>query len=164
MHKALNINEILDFAIKIEQNGYAFYTRVAKKFNNLKIMKLIHYLAEEELRHEHLFKALKKKKGIFKPHESYEGEYSIYSEEFLRSHFLSTRESVNKSIKMIQDDIDVVDFAIDFEKDSVVFFTTLKTFITDDKDNVIERIIQEEVNHLKKLFVLRNEIKKEKNI
>ncbi len=162
MQKILNINEILDFAIKIEQNGYAFYTRVAKKFNNLKIMKLIHYLAEEELRHEHLFKALKKKKGVFTPHESYEGEYSIYSEEFLRSHFLSTRESVNKSIQMIKNDIDVIDFAIDFEKDSVVFFTTLKTFISDDKDNVIERIIQEEVNHLKKLFVLRNEIKKEK--
>ena len=163
MQKVLNINEILDFAIKIEQNGYAFYTRVAKKFNNLKIINLIHYLAEEELRHEHLFKALKKKKGIFTPHESYEGEYSIYSEEFLRSHFLSTRESINKSIQMIKDDIDIIDFAIDFEKDSVVFFTTLKTFISDDKDNVIEKIIQEEVNHLKKLFVLRNELKKGKD-
>ncbi len=164
MGKMLNINEILDFAIKIEQNGYAFYTRVAKKFNNLKIMKLIHYLAEEELRHESLFKALKKKKGIFTPHESYEGEYSIYTEEFLRSHFLSTRESINKSIMIIKDEVDVIDFAIDFEKDSIVFFTTLKTFITEDKEDVIERIIKEEVNHLKKLFVLRNEIKREKKL
>ena len=157
MADLLNVKEIVDFAVYIEQNGYEFYTDTAKKFDNEKMMELFHYLAEEELKHEKTFKQLKEEVGSFTPHESYEGEYGTYMRDFLKSHTLGNNKVVKEKIAAVKTIDDAIKVALDFEKDSVVFFASLKKFVGPNNVETVEKIVQEEVSHITMLYRLSKE-------
>ena len=159
MADLLNVKEIVDFAVYIEANGYEFYTDTAKKFDNLKMVELFHFLAEEELKHEHTFKQLKENLGSFTPHESYEGEYNIYMRDFLKSHTLGDNKVVKEKIAAVETIEDAIKLALEFEKDSVVFFASLKKFIGTKNVETVEKIVQEEVGHITMLYRLSKEYK-----
>jgi rubrerythrin len=151
-------SEIVEFAVYIEQNGYEFYTETAKKFDNEKIVRLFNYLAEEELKHERVFKELKKEAGLFNPHQSYEGEFEAYMKDFLKSHALGDNKAVKEKVGKVSTMEDALNVALDFEKDSVVFFTTLKNHVQQEKRATIDKIIDEEVAHMTMIFNLKREM------
>lgn len=153
-----NASEIVEFAVYIEQNGYEFYTQTAEKFENEKIVELFHYLAGEELKHEQVFKNLKGEAGLFNPHESYAGEFEAYMKDFLKSHALGDNKAVKEKVNRVSNIEDALNLAIDFEKDSVVFFATLKKNVQQEKQAMIEKIIEEEIDHMTRLFNLKREI------
>lgn len=159
MADLLNVKEVVDFAVYIEKNGYEFYTDTAKKFDNLKMVELFHYLAEEELKHEKTFKQLKEDLGSFTPHESYEGEYNIYMRDFLKSHTLGDNKVMKEKIAAVETIDDAIKLALEFEKDSVVFFASLKKFIGTKNVDTVEKIVQEEVGHITMLYRLSKEIR-----
>ena len=158
MAALFNISEVIEFAVQIEQNGYEFYTQSAKKFSNEKVISLFHFLAEEELKHERVFKNLLTTVGSFSPPESYEGEYEIYRKEFLKAHSLGGRQEVQDKLELIKGENDALDFALEFEKDSIVFFTTLKKYVTEESHKKLDIIINEEVSHMTKLLAVKREI------
>lgn len=151
MSNLLNASEILGFAVHIEQNGYEFYIETAKKFNNEKLMTLFHYLADEERIHESTFKNLQKKIGEFTPHESYAGEYDGYMKDYLKSFAPKTNVTLKDMMAKISTIDDAIEMALTLEKDSVIFYTTLKRYVSDEHKPAIDRIIEEEVNHVMKL-------------
>jgi len=159
MSQLLNVSEIVNFAVYIEQNGYEFYTDTAKKFDNLKLVKLFHYLAEEELKHESTFKKLGKAVGSFSPPETYEGEYDVYMKDFLKSHTLGDSRAVKEKVQAVSSIDDAIQVALGFEKDSVVFFASLKKFIGKEHLDTVDQIIQEEVSHITMLYRLSKEHK-----
>jgi rubrerythrin len=149
------VKEVLDFAEYIEQTGYEFYSEAAKKFSDHKIVELFKYLALEEMKHEKLFKNLAKSAATFDAEESYEGEFKAYMKEFCASHSLANRDTLRNSLDNLKTFEDVLDKAISFEKDSVVFFSELKYMSAFDKEQVIEKVIKEELDHLRKLLKFR---------
>jgi rubrerythrin len=149
------VKEVLDFAVYIEQNGYEFYSEASKKFSDHKIVELFEYLAMEEIRHENLFKNLAKSAETFDAEESYEGEFNAYMNEFCASHSLANRDTLRASLDNLKTFEDVLDKAISFEKDSVVFFLELKYMAVFDREQVIEKVIKEELDHLRKLLKFR---------
>ena len=54
----LDVKEILEFAVFIEERGYEFYVDAMKKFSEARITELFQYLADEEFKHEKVFKKL----------------------------------------------------------------------------------------------------------
>ncbi len=158
MSNLLNASEILGFAVHIEQNGYEFYIETAKKFNDEKLMKLFHYLADEERIHEKTFKTLQEKVGSFTPHESYAGEYEGYMKDYLKGFAPKTNETLQDRMAKINTIDDAIDMALIFEKDSVVFFSTLKRYVSDEHKPAIDRIIEEEVNHVLKLHGFKSAV------
>jgi rubrerythrin len=151
MGKLLNMSEVLEFAVAIEQQGYKFYVETIKKMKEAKILALFQYLADEEFKHEHIFKELKKKVGDFTPPESYEGEYETYMNDFIKSNFLKKIDNMQATIDSVKTIDDAVHVALDLERDSIVFYTALKKYIGEDNQNVIETIIQEELSHIMKI-------------
>ena len=149
------VKEVLDFAVYIEQNGYEFYSEASKKFSDHKIAELFKYLALEEMKHEKLFKNLVKSADTVDAEESYEGEFNAYMKEFCASHSLANRDTIRTSLDKLKTFEDVLDKALSFEKDSVVFFSELKCMAVFDKEQVIEKIIKEELDHLRKLLKFR---------
>ncbi|MCP5104063.1 MAG: ferritin family protein [bacterium] len=152
MSNLLNASEIIGFAVHIEQNGYEFYTETAKKFNNEKLMALFNYLAGEELNHERIFKELQKKVGTYTPQESYPGEYENYMKDYLKDFAPKTNVTLKDRLTKINTIDDAIEVALTFEKESVVFFSTLKRFVSEPDIGPIDKIIQEEVNHVLKLY------------
>jgi rubrerythrin len=149
------VKEVLDFAVYIEQNGYEFYSEASKKFSDRKIVALFEYLALEETKHEKLFKDLAKSSNTFDAEESYEGEFNAYMKEFCASHSLANRDTIRTSLENLKTFEDVLDKALSFEKDSVVFFSELKYMGIFDRGQVIDKVIQEELDHLRKLLKFR---------
>lgn len=157
MSTLLNASEILGFAIYIEQNGYEFYVETAKKFNDAKLMELFHLLAEEEQGHERIFKKMKEDVGKFTPPESYPGEYEQYMKDYLKTFAPKTSENMKELIAKVESVGDALELALGFEKDSVVFYSTLKSFVSPRNKQMLDKIIEEEVTHILKISNFQNQ-------
>lgn len=147
----LDVSEILQFAIYVEQNGYEFYTEIAKKFDDLKLLNLLHLLAEEEQNHERSFKIMKEKGGEFIPIESYSGEYEAYMKQYLNSFAPKSSQAMKERLANVNSLNSALDMGIGLEKDSIIFYSTLKGLVPQDSQKILDQIIQEEVKHLLKL-------------
>jgi rubrerythrin len=151
MGNLLNVSEVVQFAIYIEQNGYKFYVGTIKKFKEKELVDLFQFLADEEFKHEQIFKNLLKRTGNYTPHESYPGEYDEYMKDFLKNHALANDETLKNKMAAISTPEDAVKMALDFEKDSIVLFTMLKKYIEPENKPMVETIIQEELSHIVKI-------------
>jgi rubrerythrin len=148
MDVKLNVNEILDFAVLVEEKGYAFYTATAKKFPNEKLMQLFHLLAEQEMKHERIFKQIKEKTASLETAQHPDISIKDYLKGFIFGDSPAAREKA-AAVTTIRE---AIDLALDFEKDSVVFYNTLKNFIGKEQEPLVEEIIQEEISHVLKLW------------
>jgi len=155
MGNLLNVGEVLEFAVYIEKNGYKFYVQSMKKFPDERLMKLFQFMADEEFKHEALFKKMLKEVGTSTPHESYPGEYEAYMKDFLKSHALANDEKLNEKLAAMKTIDDAIETALDFEKDSIILFTMLRKYIEDDKKHAVDAIIQEEITHIFKINEFR---------
>ncbi len=161
MNKEIRGEDILDFAIEIEMNGYAFYTETAKKFENLKTIKLFHLLAEQELKHEMFFKQLKDKQLEFTSSETLEASYEIFKKEFLHTYTFGDSDDTRNRIKSVATIEEAVDMAINFEKDTVVLYSSIKKHIKNDEQDLIDKIINQELSHIGLLLELRKNYNQE---
>jgi rubrerythrin len=155
--------DILNFAIEIERNGYEFYTETAKKFKDLKTVKLFHYLAEQELRHERCFKQMKRKSPTFTPTETLEAAYEIYKQEFLATYMFSDSAQTQGRIKLVASVEEAVNLAVGFEKDTVVLYSSIKKYIDEENKKLIDEVIDEELGHIVRLLELKKDYNVELN-
>jgi len=51
--------DVFDFAMKMEQDGEAYYRKLAAEANNTGLSTILNFLAEEEVKHYNIFKRLK---------------------------------------------------------------------------------------------------------
>jgi rubrerythrin len=153
------VQEILEFAVYIEERGYEFYIGAIKKFREARITKLFQYLADEEFKHEKVFKKLLKQSGEIKGRR--DPEYQAYMREFCKTHSLGDAEAVNAKLARVSSLKEILDMAMDFEKDSVIFFSQLKEMYARGNTAPVEKIIHEEMGHLRKIFQIKKELVKE---
>lgn len=157
MSTHLDVNEILDFAIHMEQKGYEFYTESAKKFNDLKLTQLFHLLAEQELNHERIFKKMKEKTGPLKSTAFDDKVEETQMKDHLGEFLFGKKKSLKEKAKTLQTIEEAVQLALSIEKDSVVFYTALKNYVDKEYETVIEKVIHEEVSHVLRLQEFKTE-------
>jgi rubrerythrin len=153
----LQVNEILEFAVYIEERGYEFYVGAMKKFAEPRATELFQYLADEEFKHEQVFKKLMEQSGDVKKGEP-DAEYQAYMREFVKSHQLGDKEAVNAKLARLSTLDEILELAMGFEKDSIVFFSELKDLYARGKTAAIEKVIHEEMGHLRKIFQMKSEL------
>jgi len=159
MSYLLDVKEILEFAVYIEERGYEFYVGAMKKFSEARITELFQYLADEEFKHEKIFKKLLEQSGELKG-GSHDAEYQAYLREFCKSHSLADPETVNAKLSKVSGLEEVLDMAMGFEKDSIVFFSELKGIYARGNSAAVDKIIHEEMGHLRKIFLMKRELVK----
>jgi rubrerythrin len=159
MSYLLDVKEILEFAVYIEQMGYEFYVGAMKKFSEPRITELFQYLADEEFKHEEFFKKLLEQGGGSKG-ESRDPEYQAYMREFCKAHSLADREATAARLAKASGLEEVLDMAMGFEKDSIIFFSELKEIYTKGKSAAVNKIIHEEMGHLRMIFQMKREFVK----
>jgi rubrerythrin len=156
----LNVKEILEFAVFIEERGYEFYVDAMKKFSEQRITELFQYLADEEFKHEKIFKKLLTQVGEFKSGEAHDPEYQSYMREFCKAHSLANREATTAKLAKVSSLEEILDMGMGFEKDSIIFFSELKDIFGQGKSAAIDNIIHEEMGHLRKIFQMKRELVK----
>jgi rubrerythrin len=142
-------NELLDMAIKLEKNGEAVYRNAISKVGDPKLIALLEWMAEEEVKHANFFADLKI--------ELESNRANPIMEEMSRELFDDLLGDKNFSLKevdfsLIENSGDLIAIFIDFEKDSVIFYKVLEPFIEDPKARThLKKIIDEENHHIQSL-------------
>jgi rubrerythrin len=139
--------EIIEIAIRIEENGQEFYTAAADMIRENKDVKGLFYdLAEKELTHIAIFQRLADKFEA----ESFEfnkEEASDYIGHLADTHIFGRKDSGKALAKTISTPQQALEIAFKFENDSVVFYEELLKRTSSDAKKLILRIIEEEKEH-----------------
>jgi rubrerythrin len=151
-----SIGEVIEMAVQTEKLGYQFYTSMADKFKkDEELKKLFETLALKEQRHEKTFSELKDKVGDSEP-EGWEEAQSYFRAMVESEFFLGSGKSL-PSMEHIQSVRDAVNFALGFEKETMLYFVGLRGAVK-DKDTV-DKIIKEEIEHIVWLVNFRRRLK-----
>jgi rubrerythrin len=148
--------EIIEIALQMEESGKLFYEKALEYAKNDKLKEMLVYLAKEEEKHAKTFSGLGKDlKNNFKPNEQYVGEYGEYVKSLINSHVFRINQ-VEDLVKDIKNDKDILRFALNFEKDSIVIFQEFKNAANKEGAPLLEKLVNEEKGHIQKISELFN--------
>lgn len=149
-----NASEILQFAIRIEENGEKFYRYAVRIAEDENTKKIFNYLADEEINHKKIFEDLLSRIEKHEPVESYPGEYFAYLRAYVDENVF-TNDMLNKEISRVKNTLSAISFGIQRELDSILYYHEVKTFVPKSQHDLIDKIIGEERKHFLKLSQLR---------
>ncbi len=144
------VSDILEFAVRIEEDGEQFYRRAAQQAEDREGKKLFAHLADAEIAHKKVFQDMLQTLAAGAPAESYEGEYLAYLREFIDGKIVFSKEK-QADLAAIRDTLATVNFALQRELDSITFYQETKLVVPENRHNVIDRIIAEERQHVLEL-------------
>ena len=141
--------EILDLAIKIEKNGARVYRDALQNISDPSLASTLQWLADEELLHAQRFSELRE--VTIPPTD--DPQLEEIGGRMLRrvvGDQVFSLDDVNFS--KITTVTNLLEHAIEFEKDTVLFYNMIRSLIQDqDTLDQVERIIHEENRHIEAL-------------
>lgn len=149
-----SLNEIVEFAVQIEHNGYAFYHEATKhKGLDQASLNLLTDLRDQELNHEQTFLALRDDEDMQQLTLTQDWELvASYLKTIVDSRIFNTEDAAIKLATEARGVKDILNYAIQFEKDTLLFFHTVKDSIANPKAKAaVAKIIQEEISHVIRL-------------
>jgi rubrerythrin len=151
--------EVIEMAVKTEQTGQKFYSQVAKKTKSKILAQLFNFLASEELKHE---KTYKKLYNIIKddpramPYNL--DEMGLYLQAITDSKFFLSSDKALNSISKVKTPKALLDYAIQFEKETMLFYLEILNMINEKNKPIVDRIIIQEKHHIRKLTSMKQEV------
>ena len=140
-----SIHEVLEQAIRTEQLGNEFYNDMAKRFErDTELNNLFTFLAQQEVQHGKTFSEIK----AGTEEEEFENweEVSNYLRAVVESEFFLGKNKSLSSMKNISSPLEAVNFAIGFERETILYFLGLKEAVKEKQ--VVDKIINEEKRHI----------------
>lgn len=145
--RVFNGYDVLQFAIRVEENGEAFYRETASMLADDDMKELFIRLAGEEINHKKTFEGMLAQLTDYQPPETYNGEYLTYLKSYIDGKAIFKDHPKIPEMAKVRDRDAALDFAIQREADSILFYEELKKFAGEKHAPVIDRIIAEERNH-----------------
>jgi rubrerythrin len=147
-------DEIYEIAEQIERNAAMFYREAAELCTNDEICKLLFHMSEAENGHLETFQSMREKlfeeggMSIFDPF----GRSEMYLQALADARSWEGRISPMQALTGIETAKEIIEIAIESEKEMVVFYVGLKdlVYFKAGKDKVDE-IILEELSHISAL-------------
>lgn len=150
--------EVLDMAIRIENQGIDFYRACLQAFDAADIRKVFSRLIEQERVHREIFAGMKEGLKEIRLPESFPGEYESHLEAFVRGEVFDSAGAAAEKTRSLQNASSAVDWAMRFERDSIAFYQRIRDSVRASEGNAIDRIIGEERRHIENLRKLRREL------
>lgn len=144
-------SEIANIAIEIEKKGREFYLQAAQNVTSPRVREVFLYLAEEEGKHETFFRSMLARLGkVGIPAWATQEEYTQYLNALIESHMLFN-DLAQQYMAQAGDEMEVVRMAMNFEKDTMLFFIEMKELVPDSEKHAVQQCYEEERRHLKEL-------------
>lgn len=160
----LNLEELIKIATNIELEGKKFYTQAAEYTTNQEAKKLFLELADWEETHYQSFNNLLSDSDSkeFEQIIDSMNEAALYLQAVLGGDIFSSscspRELANNNPESLDN---IFRFAIDREKDSIIFYSSIeKVYANKDLLRKIDIIIGEEISHIRFLHATWKKINK----
>ena len=159
-----NAREILDMAVKIEENGLKFYTDAAKASKSKEIKELFTHLASDEKKHVKVFsdliKLVPKDELSDAANDPYSEEARMYLNSLANTEVFTAPDAGKAMGKVMQSGLSVLEYAIGMEKDAILFYYELNSMVREKDRPVLDNLIAQEKNNLKKLTKLLDRLYK----
>lgn len=153
-------SEIYRFAIKMEENGEAFYRHAAQLTRDEDARYLFNFLADEEVNHKNIFGRMLSHIEKMDPDEGYPGEYMAYLKDFIDNRSVFSKAKLEREFNDVKDTLSAIDFAINREVDSILYYSETKNLVSKNQQDTIEQIIAEERKHFAKLTDFKKDYEK----
>jgi rubrerythrin len=143
------IGDVIDMALKIEENGEKFYRDVAKKAANPELASMLQWLADEEVNHAEKFSEMKEgfQETVEDPRIEDMGKALL--RDSLGDQTFSLKDIDFSSIDQVEL---LLKRAIEFENDTILFYEMIKSFVRDQGTrDLLDAIIREEESHIRVL-------------
>lgn len=150
--------EVVEIGIQIEKNGRDFYNALVQKSKELKSKGIFEYLAKEEERHIKAFQGILDKLQNYEPPQTYAGEYVAYMNALAGEYVFTQKDKGEEMASRVKSDREAINLGMGFEKDSIVFYEGIKKVVPEYELKVINELITQEQEHLRKLLELKGKI------
>ena len=147
--------DVFEVALQIEKHGERFYRHAVNLTDDPKMKEVFSFAADEEAKHRKLFEAMAAKvEKDYKPPESYPGEYCNYVRAYA-DNLVFPEEKMEAQFSAIRNMEDAVEFAIQKEIESILYYLEMKNFVPASQHEEVDRIIEEERKHYLNLSDLK---------
>ncbi|HOC45955.1 MAG: ferritin family protein [Syntrophorhabdaceae bacterium] len=154
-----NTGDILQFAMRIEEDGEMFYRKAALNAEAKETRDFFNVMADEEARHKTVFSDMLKGIDVNPPAESYRGEYAAYLRDYIDGRVVFTKKEKDQAMSDSLDVAQAIRFAMGREVDSILYYHEAKQFIDKKHYAEIDKIIEEERKHFHKLADMQKKFK-----
>jgi len=155
MALSVTSGELIDVAVGIERSGAAFYEYLVNTTRDVRAQVMYKYLADQERTHIKTFQALRTDVGDYRPPISSSDEYAAYLEALVKSAVFGNDMMARRMAEKTSSDSEAIEIAIRAEKDSILFYTSIKDLVRQPDLEVIDKIVEEERAHLTQLSEFR---------
>lgn len=133
-------------AIRIEENGERFYRDACEKVKDSAIRQLLVWNADEEVDHRNYFLSMKKTAMAARPINMQERLEGFFLQDAVADHAFSLEEA---DFGLMENMEELLQTAIGFERDSIMFYEMVESFV-DDPEVIghVKSIIDEEKKHI----------------
>ena len=143
--------ELFDLAIQVEENGERFYRYALGRVREDSLKNVLGLLADQEMEHRSAFLEIKERIGDkTKPAPP----VSSLGRDVLRGAMGRHAFSLDElRVDLIQDEKEILEAAINFEEDSILFFEFIASFVSDPGALLtLQQIRAEELKHKEMLL------------
>ena len=146
MNARFNMQEIFEIAERIERNGEMFYRKAMKSCPEHQ--DFFGELAQAEVEHAASFRVMRKEAGMVGLDEAL-ADHDQVTAAYLQEITESLVFDMDAPMPDGQKTKDVIDAAIQREKDTILFYVGVQAAVTDDKTRkILDDIIEEEMSHV----------------
>jgi len=146
--------EVLQFAVKNEQEGETFYRKLAARITDPAVSKLLLMLAKEESLHERVFVHMLAQVDRCETFRTDPSEYVAYLLEYFTADVLFATNRA-EDLPPSPEPGDALDFGIRREIDSIIYYMQAKEVMSDSQAAVVDKVIEEERGHFRKLAEMK---------
>ncbi len=143
-------NEIYTMAVQIERNGSEFYRKAAENATDASLRQTLLDLAAMEDDHEQTFQQMKDRlPGPGTATADPMGEGGLYLQAMVEGKIFDLSVKPAEGLTGAETTEDILDRAIGLEKDSILFYVTMKGMVpVNGGKEKIDAIIDQEVGHI----------------
>jgi len=144
-----SLADIIDMAVQIEKNGKDTYRKAQAQVSSDVVASMLQRLADDEAEHEKWFTQLKEKAKTTAQAPELEEMGRGILQNVLGDQAFSITDADFSRIENLKS---LLELSIEFEKDTILFYQMLGSFI-DDRGilNGLDKIIEEESRHVEQL-------------
>jgi len=161
MNIFFSVQEVVEMAINMERSGQAFYQTASKLAKEKNLKELLQYLVEEEGKHLKVFQGLYNslKQGPETTPYNWE-EAKLYLKALVDSRFFTGPDKAIQMAKEAKSELKAINSAINFEKDTLLFFYEMLEVTKSHDRDLVKKIIEEEKKHIRGLFTMKGKLAK----
>jgi rubrerythrin len=159
MPNVFNAAEVIDMGIAKEKKRRDFYALVATSFGQKDMKDLFGRLRDWETEHIKKFGEIRDTVEESEVVESYQGEFGAYMKALVDD-MLYKQVTATQFSKNVKTPIAAVTYGIGFEKDAILFFQELLSYMTPNHQEKVVELINEEKKHIIYLTELKRRLAK----